>query len=168
MSGINKVILVGRMGKDPEVKHTRDGKEFSTFSMATSKKIKDEEKTTWHNIVVWNEHTAKYINDFAQKGTLVYIEGEIDNRKYEKQDGSTGYASDVVVGAFSGNAQILADGVPREGGGRRDRDDDEREEKPKPERRTRTKPKEKSYREESGGEAERHNWEKDLDDEIPF
>ena len=151
MSGINKVILVGRMGKDPEVKQTRAGKEFSSFSMATSKKIGEEEKTTWHNVVVWNEHSAKYVNDFAQKGTLIYVEGEIDNRQYTKADGSTGYASDVVVGQYNGNVQILQDGVPRDGerGGRRPP--------------AKAKPKEKTYEKESRGGAD-----SDLDDEIPF
>jgi single-strand DNA-binding protein len=113
MGSINKAILIGRLGKDPERKQTRDGKEFASFSMATSKKIKEEEKTTWHNVVVWNEHTARYVNDFAQKGTMVYVEGEIDNRTYQKQDGSTGYASDIVVGQYTGTVQIVTDGVPR-------------------------------------------------------
>jgi len=153
MASVNKVILVGRLGKDPERKHTRDNKEFSSFSMATSKKIREEEKTTWHNVVVWNEHTARYVNDYAVKGSQVYVEGEIDNRTFEKQDGSKGYASDVVVGAFSGTVQILSDGKPREEG----------ERKPAATKGRTAKTTEKA--EPSKANAE---WEADLDDEIPF
>jgi single-strand DNA-binding protein len=113
MGSVNKAILVGRLGKDPERKQTRDGKEFSSFSIATSKKIKEEEKTTWHNVVVWNEIKARYVNDYAVKGSMVYVEGEIDNRVYVKQDGSNGYASDVVVGQYNGTVEIVSDGKPR-------------------------------------------------------
>lgn len=116
MSGINRVVLIGRLGKDPERKQTRDGKEFSTFSLATSKKIKDEEVTQWHNVVVWSEINAKYINSYAQKGTLLYVEGEIEYRTAEKDDGSKAYYTDIVVPGFGGNTQILKDGVPREEG----------------------------------------------------
>jgi single-strand DNA-binding protein len=151
VSGINKAILVGRLGKDPESRQTRAGKEFSSFSMATSKKIGEEEKTTWHNVVVWNEHSAKYINDFAQKGTMVYVEGEIENRTWEKQDGSKGYTTDIVVGQYNGNVQILADGVPREGEGR-------------PARKTHAQARGKPARE----ELEPQGIDPELDDEIPF
>jgi single-strand DNA-binding protein len=156
MAGLNKAMLIGRLGKDPERKQTRDGKEFSSFSMATSKKIKEEEKTTWHQVVVWNEHTARYVNDFAIKGTQVYVEGEIDHRTWEKDDGSKGYATDIVVGAFSGTVQILMDGRPRDG--------EERASKPAATRKTQAKTAAKTYREESGGGADYS----DLDDEIPF
>jgi len=147
VSGINKVILVGRLGKDPESKQTRAGKEFSGFSVATSKKIGEEEKTTWHNIVVWNEHTAKYVNSYAIKGTLVYVEGEIENRTWEKQDGSKGYATDIVVGQYSGTVQILNDGRPREEAAAAKRP---------------AKAKVEEARPEPG------SFEEELDDEIPF
>lgn len=114
MSGINKAILLGRLGKNPERKSTRDGKVFATFSIATSKKIRDEEKTTWHNVIVWNENTAKYCLSYAVKGSVVYVEGEIDNRTYDKPDGSTGYASEIIVSAYNGTVQIVANGKSRE------------------------------------------------------
>ena len=155
MSGINKVILVGRLGKDPESKQTRAGKEFSGFSVATSKKIGEEEKTTWHNIVVWNEHTAKYVNGYAVKGTLVYVEGEIENRTWEKQDGSKGYATDIVVGQYSGTVQILNDGKPRE------------QAKPDYEAASRGNGRRATAKVEQA-RPEPGSFEEELDDEIPF
>ena len=151
MSGINKVILVGRMGKDPDRKETRDRKEFSVFTMATSKKIKEEERTTWHTVVCWNENTARYINSYACKGTLIYVEGEIEVRTYDKE-GQTHYVTEVVIGQFNGNAMILKDGVAKE---------------ETVERKTRT------YREEKGDsrrqpEPEQTRGYNPLDDEIPF
>jgi single-strand DNA-binding protein len=146
MTGINKVILVGRLGKDPQRKETRDRKEFSVFSMATSKKIKDEERTTWHNVVVWNESSAKYVNSYACTGTLIYVEGELEVRTYDKE-GQTHYVTEVIVGQYNGNVQILKDGVSREESARNHGS---------------TVTKTKTYREESGGGRD------PLDDEIPF
>jgi len=111
MSSINRAILVGNLGKDPELK-TANGKTFAKFSLATSEKFKDQEKTTWHNVIVWNENNARYIGNYAVKGTKVYVEGKIDNRSYEK-DGVTKYTSDIVVGAFDGTIRILSDGKGR-------------------------------------------------------
>jgi single-strand DNA-binding protein len=111
MSSVNRVILVGNLGKDPEVKEA-NGKTFAKFSLATSVKFKDQEKTTWHNVIVWNENNARFIGNYAVKGTKVYVEGTIDNRSYEK-DGITRYTSDVVVGAFDGTIRILSDGKGR-------------------------------------------------------
>lgn len=149
MSGINKVILVGRLGKDPQRKETRDRKEFSVFSMATSKKIKDEERTTWHQVVVWNESTAKYVNSYACTGTLIYVEGEIEVRTYDK-DGQTHYVTEVIVGQYNGNVQILKDGVGRE---------EQREDA--------GNRKGKTYREEKGKPAGTRAHDP-LDDDIPF
>jgi len=150
MSGVNRVTLVGRLGKDPESKQTRQGKEFCSFSMATSKKIGEEEKTQWHSVVVWSEHTAKYLVDFAIKGTMVYVEGEIEYRKYQKQDGSDGYATDIIVGQYNGTAQILFDGKGRGGN---------EAATTRPSARTKTAPSPKK---------EDTTYAEDLDDEIPF
>ena len=119
MSGVNKVILIGRLGKDPERRQRQNGADYATFSMATSKKVRDEERTTWHSVTVWSESSAKYITDFACKGSLVYVEGEIETRRYEK-DGVTHYATEIVVGQYNGNVSIMADGVGR-GDNREDR-----------------------------------------------
>jgi len=159
MSGINKVVLIGRLGKDPERKETRDGKEFSKFSVATSRKVRDEEVTQWHNVVVWNENNARYVNDFAQKGTLLYVEGEIEYRTVNNDDGTARYFTDIVVPGFGGTIQILKDGVPREEGhssstrkAARSYGDSKPRSKPKPE-----------YSEEQRA-ADRA----DFDDDIPF
>jgi len=157
MASINKVILLGRLGKDPEAKTTREGKEYSAFSIATSKRIREEERTQWHNVTVWNEHTAKYVNDFAIKGTTVYVEGEIEYRTWTKQDGSTGYSTDIIVGQFGGNVQIVSGGRPRDDPG----EGEERERKPRPSRQTRKTEPEKKQREDK-------EWRDELDDEIPF
>jgi len=71
MASINKVILLGRLGKDPEAKTTREGKEYSAFSIATSKRIREEERTQWHNVTVWNEHTAGRPASLAATGASV-------------------------------------------------------------------------------------------------
>jgi single-strand DNA-binding protein len=101
MSSVNKIILVGRLGKDVELKTMTNGNKVANFSVATGKKWKDKvsgetkEKTTWHNIVIWGalaDVAARYLH----KGDNVYLEGEMDNRSYEK-DGVTKYISEVNV-----------------------------------------------------------------------
>jgi single-strand DNA-binding protein len=100
MSGVNKVILVGRLGKDPEVRHLESGATVANFSIATSEAYKDrntgerKEITEWHNIVLWRglaEIAEKYLN----KGDMVYIEGKLRTRSWEK-DGVTRYTTEVV------------------------------------------------------------------------
>lgn len=101
MSGVNKAILIGRVGKDPEVKNLPNGNMVANFSIATSETFKDKttgekkETTTWHNIVIWGklcEVVAKYVH----KGDLLYVEGKITNRSWEK-DGITRYTTEIVV-----------------------------------------------------------------------
>lgn len=101
MSGVNKAILIGRVGKDPEVKTLGTGNMVANFSIATSETFKDKatgekkETTTWHNIVIWGklcEIVAKYVH----KGDLLYVEGKITNRSWEK-DGVTRYTTEIVV-----------------------------------------------------------------------
>lgn len=99
---VNKAILIGRLGKDPELKYTPSGQAVANFSLATSEKWKGQdgqknERTTWHNIVAWGK-TAELAKEYLSKGREVYIEGRIDNRSYDKKDGSgKGYISEVVV-----------------------------------------------------------------------
>ena len=93
---VNKAILVGRLGKDPELKYTPSGKSVCNFSLATSNKYEDNEYTVWHNIVAWGK-LAELCKEYLSKGREVYIEGRIDNRSYEKKDGTKGYISEVVV-----------------------------------------------------------------------
>lgn len=100
MSGVNKVILIGRVGKDPDVKSLQSGASVANFSIATSESYKDKttgekkETTEWHNIVLWRalaDVAAKYVH----KGDLIYIEGKITTRKWEK-DGITRYTTEII------------------------------------------------------------------------
>ena len=95
MSSINKVILIGRLGKKPELRNLESGKSVANFSLATSEKYKGEEQTTWHNIVMW-ENVAEIAERYLDKGSLVYLEGKIQNRSYDDNDGNKRYVSEVV------------------------------------------------------------------------
>ncbi len=115
MAGINKVILVGNLGKDPEVRHLESGAAVANFSLATSESYKDKTSgerktiTEWHNIVLWRglaEVAEKYLN----KGDQVYIEGKIRTRQWEDKDGNTRYTTEVV-----GDNMVMLGG--RQGGG---------------------------------------------------
>ncbi len=158
---INKAILIGRLGKAPEIRDIgRGDKQVCNLRVATSKKIKGEEFTQWHAVTVWGEHSIKYLEDYADKGSIVYIEGEIETRKYEK-DGRDVYVTEIIVGTFGGNVKILSDFKER------DRDESRGE---RNERGARAGGK-KTYREESGrGREEDYddNTSRELDDEIPF
>lgn len=100
MSGVNKVILVGRLGKDPEVKTLENGKKVANFSIATSESYKEKstgerkEVTEWHNIVLW-EGLAEVAQKYIKKGDMLYVEGKLKTRSFEK-DGVTHYKTDVV------------------------------------------------------------------------
>lgn len=99
---VNKVILIGNLGKDPETRTFDNGNEVCQFSLATSENYKDksgewQEKTTWHNIVVWGKQAQRAAK--LSKGDTLYLEGKIDNRSYEK-DGQTRYISEVVCNYF--------------------------------------------------------------------
>ena len=99
MSSVNKVILVGRLGQDPEVKHTPSGATVANFSIATKEEWKDkagakQEKTEWHRIVVWGKQ-AELAGEYLSKGKQIYLEGKLDTRKWQAQDGSDRYTTEV-------------------------------------------------------------------------
>lgn len=101
---VNKAILIGRLGKDPELTYTPSGKAVCKFPLATSERWTNQEgqkqeSTTWHNIVAWGRQ-GEVMKEYLSKGREVYIEGRIDNRVYDKKDGSKGFTSEVVVQAF--------------------------------------------------------------------
>jgi single-strand DNA-binding protein len=103
MSGLNKVTLIGNLGKDPEIKEAGNSK-VCKFSLATSSSWKDkdgnrQEKTEWHNIVAWGK-TGEQLAKFLKKGSRVYLEGRIEYRKYEK-DGETKYITEVIVADYT-------------------------------------------------------------------
>lgn len=101
MAGINKAILIGNLGKDPELRYTPGGQAVATFSLATSEKWKDksgvlQDKTEWHNIVVWGR-TAEMVKEYLAKGRQVYIEGRIQTRSWEDKDGNKRYTTEIVA-----------------------------------------------------------------------
>lgn len=98
---VNKVILVGNLGKDPELRYTPSGTAVVTFSLATTERYKDRDgnkqtKTEWHNIVAWRQ-LAEICGKYLHKGKQIYIEGKIQNRSYDDRDGNKRYISEVVV-----------------------------------------------------------------------
>ncbi len=101
---VNKAILIGRLGKDPELRYTSGGKAVASFSLATSERWsaadgQKQESTTWHNIVVWGKQ-AEVMKEYLSKGREVYIEGRIANRSYDDKEGNKKYISEVVVQSF--------------------------------------------------------------------
>ncbi len=101
MLGVNKVILVGNLGKDPEIKSLGNGRSRASFTLATNESYKNKEgervtNTEWHNIVLWTP-VAEIAERFLRKGSSVYMEGKLVNRSYEDKEGNTRYVSEVVV-----------------------------------------------------------------------
>jgi len=140
---------MGRLGRDPDIKNLQSGSKFASFSIATSEKWKNkqgewQEKTQWHNIVVWNEHTVGVVAKYVIKGTRVYVEGALETRKWQGSDGNDRYSTEVVLKGYSGKLEVLSGGRSKED---RDDPDDNRERDPP-----------RGRRQES----------RDIDDEIPF
>ena len=111
MSGINKVILVGRLGKEPDVRFTQDGKPIANITMATSETWKDkqgqkQEKTEWHRVVFFGG-IAQVVADYVKKGSNIYIEGKLTTRKWTDQQGQDKYTTEIVVDGFNGVMQML-------------------------------------------------------------
>lgn len=116
MSGsVNKVILVGNVGKDPEVRRLTSGDPVVNLSVATSETWKDKssgerkEKTEWHRVVIFNDHIAKVAEAYVKKGSKVYLEGSLQTRKWADKDGAEKYSTEVVIQKFAG-ALVLLDG----------------------------------------------------------
>ena len=156
---VNKVILVGNLGKDPEVRRLNNGDPVVNLSIATSESWRDKqsgerkEKTEWHRVVIFNENIAKVAEQYLKKGSTVYIEGSLQTRKYE-QNGVEKYTTEVVLQKYRGELTML--GGKSDGGGR-------------------------SYDDDGGGgsfsskagskrvsDGPRESFNQDLDDEIPF
>jgi single-strand DNA-binding protein len=121
MAGVNKVILVGNLGKDPVVRATNDGSKIVSFSLATSESWRDKatgerkEKTEWHNIVIFNENIGKIAEQYLRKGSKVFVEGQMQTRKWTDKDNQEKYTTEVVVGRFKGELTLLDS--RNEGGG---------------------------------------------------
>ncbi len=123
VGSVNKVTLVGNLGRDPEVRYSQDGAAIVSLSLATSEHWKDRstgerrEKTEWHRVVVFNENLAKVIQNYLKKGSKVYIEGQLQTRKWTDQSGIEKYTTEVVLQRYRGELVIL-DG--RDGGNKGD------------------------------------------------
>src|SRR5512137_55283 len=116
MASLNKVMLIGNLGKDPEVRYTTSGQGVASFSLATTEKYKNksgewEEKTEWHNIVLWGK-LAEIAKDYLSKGKTAYIEGRLQTRKWQDKDGRDRYTTEIV----GDRLQLLS---PKGGGGGR-------------------------------------------------
>src|SRR3954447_829875 len=118
---VNKVILVGNLGKDPESRSFQNGGKVVNFTLATSETWNDRasgerrEKTEWHNVVVRNEKLGEIAERYLRKGSKVYVEGAIQSRKYQDQSGQERYITEIVVGPFRGELTMLS-GRGEEGG----------------------------------------------------
>lgn len=110
---VNKVILVGNVGKDPEIRRTQDGKQIANLSIATSETWRDKntgerkEKTEWHRVVVFNEGLCKVVEQYVKKGSKLYVEGALQTRKWTDQSGVEKYSTEVVLQGFGGVLTML-------------------------------------------------------------
>lgn len=110
---VNKVILVGNLGRDPEVRHGQDGTKIVTLNLATSENWKDRnsgerrEKTEWHRVVIFNDRVAEVAERYLRKGSKVYVEGALQTRKWTDQSGAEKYTTEVVIGRFKGELTLL-------------------------------------------------------------
>jgi single-strand DNA-binding protein len=159
---VNKVILVGNLGRDPEVRHTQDGKPIVNLSLATSETWRDrntgerKEKTEWHRVVIFNEQLAKVAEQYLKKGSTVYIEGQLQTRKYTDKDGVEKFSTEVVLQNFRGELTMLGGRAGGEGasssfGGGDEFGQSSPMERPR-----------------AGAGAKSQSFARDLDDEVPF
>lgn len=144
MSSVNKVILVGHLGRDPEMRSTQNGDRIANLNIATSESWRDrtsgerKERTEWHRVAIFNERLAEVAEKYLTKGSQVYVEGQLQTRKWTDQQGQEKYSTEIVLTKFRGELTMLGSN------GKADRAEPERA--PTRQRSTR----------------------EDLDDEIPF
>jgi single-strand DNA-binding protein len=116
---VNKVILIGNLGADPEIRRTQDGRPVANLRLATSESWKDKntgerkEKTEWHRVVIFNENLCRIAEQYLKKGSKVFIEGQLQTRKWQDQSGQDRYSTEVVLQGFRGELTLL----DRAGGG---------------------------------------------------
>ena len=165
---VNKVILVGNLGKDPEIRRTQDGRPIANLRIATSESWRDKstgerrEKTEWHSVVIFNENLCKIAEQYLKKGSKVFIEGALQTRKWQDQSGQDRYSTEVVLQGFNGNLTMLdgrsggmSEGGQSDYGGGGDS--------------SYTDAPRAAARSGGGGAAKGGgNFDKQLDDEIPF
>jgi single-strand DNA-binding protein len=110
---VNKVILVGNLGRDPEIRNTQDGSKIVNLALATSETWNDrqsgerKEKTEWHRVVIFNDRVADVAEKYLKKGAKIYVEGSLQTRKWTDQSGQDRYSTEVVIGRFNGQLTML-------------------------------------------------------------
>jgi single-strand DNA-binding protein len=110
---VNKVILIGNLGKDPEMRRTQDGRPVANLRVATTETWRDKatgerrEKTEWHSVVIFNEGLCRVVEQYLKKGSKVYIEGQLQTRKWQGQDGQDRYTTEVVLQGFNSTLTML-------------------------------------------------------------
>lgn len=110
---VNKVILIGNLGKDPEIRRTQDGRPIANLRIATSENWRDKqsgerrEKTEWHSVAIFNENLCRVVEQYLRKGSKVYIEGQLQTRKWQDQQGQDRYSTEVVLQGFNGTLTML-------------------------------------------------------------
>ena len=126
MTGLNRAMIIGNVGKDPEIRQGKNGKKIACFSVATSETWRDKEtgekkeSVDWHRIVCLNEHLSEIVEKYVKKGSKVYVDGTIKTRSYEDNAGTTRYVTEIVLTAYRGEIQLLdskdknSDDVPPE------------------------------------------------------
>src|SRR3989441_10814297 len=119
---VNKVILIGNLGRDPEIRSTQDGTRIANLSLATSESWRDRnsgerrERTEWHRVVIFNDKLVEVVEKFLKKGSKIYVEGALQTRKWTDQSGAEKYSTEVVLQRFRGELTML-DGRGEGGGG---------------------------------------------------
>jgi single-strand DNA-binding protein len=158
---VNKVILIGNLGADPEVRHTQDGRSICNLRLATTDSWRDKqtgekrEKTEWHSVVIFNEQLGKVAQQYLKKGSKVYVEGQLQTRKWQDSSGQDRYTTEVVLQNYNGQLTMLdgrgasAGGFNEGGSNRYDAGDGGM----------------RSPQRDAGGSR---SLSKDLEDEIPF
>ncbi|MGO7417275.1 single-stranded DNA-binding protein [Rhizobium ruizarguesonis] len=166
---VNKVILIGNVGADPEIRRTQDGRPIANLRIATSETWRDRnsgerrEKTEWHTVVVFNEGLCKVVEQYVKKGAKLYIEGQLQTRKWQDQQGQDRYSTEVVLQGFGSTLTMLdgrgegggASGGRGSGAGGNDYGDDYGAPAP-------------ASSSSRGGGSGGGNFSRDLDDDIPF
>jgi single-strand DNA-binding protein len=159
---VNKVILVGNLGRDPEMRHTQDGKPIANLRIATTESWRDrnsgerKEKTEWHTVVIFAEGLAKIAEQYLKKGSTVYVEGQLQTRKWTDKDGQERYSTEVVVQNFGGTLTMIGGRSGDGGGGSYSGGGGDEFGQSSPMERPRT------------GGAKAQIPARDLDDEVPF
>lgn len=162
---VNKVILVGNLGADPEIRRTQDGRPICNLRVATSENWRDKasgerrERTEWHRVVIFSEPLCRVAEQYLRKGAKVYLEGQLQTRKWEDKDGQERYSTEVVLQGYNATMTML-DGRSGGGGGAPAFQEEGSS--------YNTGPARSSYEGSSSGGGEGKFNKQDLDDEIPF